>query len=55
MCSLKTTADQNRQKKKERDKMKYRLAVFDLDGTILDTLEDLADSTNSALAVNGLP
>ncbi len=35
--------------------MKYRLAVFDLDGTILDTLEDLADSTNHALAVNGLP
>ena len=35
--------------------MKYRLAVFDLDGTILDTLEDLTDSTNHALAVNGLP
>ncbi len=35
--------------------MKYRLAVFDLDGTILDTLDDLADSTNHALAVNGLP
>ncbi len=35
--------------------MKYRLAVFDLDGTILDTLEDLADSTNHALSVNGLP
>lgn len=35
--------------------MKYRLAVFDLDGTILNTLEDLADSTNHALAVNGLP
>ena len=55
MCSLKTTADQNRQKKKERDKMKYRLAVFDLDGTILDTLEDLAASTHYALAVKGLP
>ena len=40
---------------RDRDKMKYRLAVFDLDGTILDTLEDLADSTNHALAVNGLP
>lgn len=26
--------------------MKYKLAVFDMDGTILNTLEDLADSTN---------
>lgn len=30
------------------------LAVFDLDGTILDTLADLAASTNFALAANGL-
>ena len=29
--------------------MKYKLAVFDMDGTILNTLEDLADSTNYAL------
>lgn len=35
--------------------MKYKLAVFDMDGTILNTLEDLADSTNYALKVNGLP
>ena len=35
--------------------MKYRLAVFDLDGTILDTLEDLADSANYALKQHGLP
>lgn len=35
--------------------MKYKLAVFDLDGTILNTLEDLADSTNYALRENGLP
>ena len=27
--------------------MKYKIVVFDLDGTILNTLEDLADSTNS--------
>lgn len=27
----------------------YKLAVFDMDGTILDTLEDLKDSTNFAL------
>ncbi len=35
--------------------MKYKLAIFDLDGTILNTLEDLADSTNHALKENGLP
>ena len=35
--------------------MKYELAVFDMDGTILDTLEDLRDSLNFALEQNGLP
>ena len=35
--------------------MRYHTAVFDLDGTLLDTLQDLADSTNYALSVNGLP
>lgn len=35
--------------------MKYALIIFDLDGTILDTLEDLTDSTNYALANNQLP
>ena len=29
--------------------------VFDLDGTLLDTLEDLADSANFALNSYGLP
>ena len=35
--------------------MKYELIIFDLDGTILDTLEDLADSMNYALAKHGYP
>lgn len=33
--------------------MKYKLAIFDMDGTILNTLEDLADSLNHILAENG--
>lgn len=34
---------------------KYQLVIFDLDGTILDTLEDLANSLNYALAEEGYP
>lgn len=37
------------------NELKYRYAVFDLDGTILDTLDDLADSTNAALKSQSLP
>lgn len=33
----------------------YQTVIFDLDGTLLDTLDDLADSTNHALALHGLP
>ena len=35
--------------------MKYRLLIFDLDGTILDTLEDLSDSLNYTLHQAGYP
>ncbi|MCD7866982.1 MAG: HAD-IA family hydrolase [Clostridiales bacterium] len=35
--------------------MGYKLAIFDLDGTILDTLDDLADSLNCALRCSALP
>ena len=35
--------------------MKYALAIFDMDGTILDTLDDLADSLNYALKACGYP
>lgn len=35
--------------------MAYKAAIFDLDGTILDTLQDLANSLNHALTVNGFP
>lgn len=34
---------------------KYDLIIFDMDGTILDTLEDLTDSINASLSGNGLP
>lgn len=35
--------------------MKYTTVVFDLDGTLLNTLDDLAASVNYALRENGLP
>ena len=34
---------------------KYKTVIFDLDGTLLDTLGDLCDSTNFALARFGFP
>lgn len=35
--------------------MKYELIVFDMDGTILDTLEDLKNSMNYALKLHNMP
>mgnify|MGYP001567946415 FL=1 len=35
--------------------MTYEAVLFDLDGTLLDTLEDIADSTNRALDYFGFP
>ena len=35
--------------------MKFRTVLFDLDGTLLDTLDDLADSMNASLRRFGFP
>jgi phosphoglycolate phosphatase len=35
--------------------MPYKGVIFDLDGTLLDTLEDLGDAVNRVLAAKGFP
>jgi phosphoglycolate phosphatase len=35
--------------------MTYKAVLFDLDGTLLDTLDDLGDSMNAVLAAKGFP
>jgi phosphoglycolate phosphatase len=35
--------------------MKYKVAIFDMDGTILNTIEDLADTMNYCLKKYGMP
>ena len=35
--------------------MNIKAVIWDLDGTLLNTLDDLAASTNAALEKNGLP
>jgi phosphoglycolate phosphatase len=36
-------------------RMPYRAVIFDMDGTLLDTLEDIAHAMNHTLAQHGLP
>ena len=35
--------------------MRFKTILFDLDGTLLDTLDDIADAANQALTDRGLP
>ena len=35
--------------------MKYKVYIFDMDGTILNTLEDLANALNYSLGTNNYP
>jgi len=35
--------------------MKYRCVIFDCDGTLVDTLEDIAGAMNASLAAHGFP
>lgn len=35
--------------------MRFKGAIFDLDGTLIDSIEDIADSMNTVLGENGFP
>ena len=35
--------------------MTYKAVLFDLDGTLLDTIEDIGDAANRILVQNGFP
>jgi len=39
----------------EKGSVKFKAVMFDLDGTLLDTLQDLADSMNAVLERFGFP
>ena len=34
--------------------LKYKLIIWDLDGTLIDTIEDLSAAVNHALEIRGL-
>ena len=42
-------------KENNNNKMKYKAVLFDLDGTLLNTLKDIAISANTVLSNNGYP
>ena len=35
--------------------MKYKVVIFDLDGTLIDSLEDLGEAVNHAMDLKGFP
>jgi phosphoglycolate phosphatase len=35
--------------------MKFKAVIFDLDGTLINSLEDIADSMNTVLKTNKYP
>jgi phosphoglycolate phosphatase len=47
------TGDEETEKRSK--KMRYKAVLFDLDGTLLDSLEDLANAGNRVLAAQSLP
>ena len=44
-----------RARKMNTEERSYDAVIFDLDGTLLDTLTDLADSLNAVLQLHDLP
>ena len=45
----------DRMGRKDDMKRKYETIIFDMDGTVLDTLEDLTDAVNYAMRKTELP
>lgn len=54
-CRLANRAMRLNKKIPAKNQMTVKAIIFDLDGTLLNTLEDLADSMNSVLMRMGLP